>query len=566
MPFVQRYSDIDHGGIIFCGNTLGLSKASNLNAPGVEGSIGAFTSLDTTLQVGAFPLGTTLDYTKNGSRATLNLPNGSSVLYAELVWGGLFRSSANNISNLLNNSITFTTPQGVFSISPDPATAQTFNINTNDITIGFYVRTANVTAQVQAALSGVYSVQSVPALIEAIDSRTSETNHAGWSLAIAYHNPNEKLRNLTIWSGGAVVSPDEGSTTISVANFLTPNNLPITGKVFVSAQEGDAVLDGDQMLFGKTIPLLGVLSGPNNPQDNFFASQINDKNGILDTSGTFGTRNANAFAGTNTIACRQGWDITAVDVSNQLEANQSTAVIRFTSDGDLYVPNALALQIDSKGANLEVTKSADKSFADIGEQITYTITIKNTGDTDAINVIINDLLPPETVLVPNSITVNGVAYGGSLPVTIATIAAGGTAIVEFKAEAVAIPQNNPIQNIAKVEYTFFPFSGVTETAFADSNSVSVLIISKDISIVKSVDKNFAIKGEILTYTSVITNHGNINVNDIYFVDQIPIGTTFVPNSVFINGINVPANPEVGFNVPNLPPNASTTISFQVKVN
>lgn len=45
MPFIQRYSDVKKGGIIFGGNTLGLSKATNQNAPGTQGSIGAFTSL-----------------------------------------------------------------------------------------------------------------------------------------------------------------------------------------------------------------------------------------------------------------------------------------------------------------------------------------------------------------------------------------------------------------------------------------------------------------------------------------------------------------------------------------
>lgn len=89
----------------------------------------SFTSLNTNLQVGNFPAGgTTLDYASNGSFANLNLPADSTILRAELVWGGLYRSSTNNISNLLNSSITFTTPQGQFSVLPDPATAQTFDI------------------------------------------------------------------------------------------------------------------------------------------------------------------------------------------------------------------------------------------------------------------------------------------------------------------------------------------------------------------------------------------------------------------------------------------------------
>ena len=132
MSFIQRYSDIKRGGIVFVGNTLGLSKIANLNQAGTLGSIGAFTSLDTTLKVNDFPFGTTLNYLQNGSSATLTLPVGSSVLYAELVWGGLFRSTANNISNLIDNSINFTTPNGPQVISPDALTKQTFNINVNN--------------------------------------------------------------------------------------------------------------------------------------------------------------------------------------------------------------------------------------------------------------------------------------------------------------------------------------------------------------------------------------------------------------------------------------------------
>lgn len=97
-----------------------------------------------------------------------------------------------------------------------------------------------------------------------------------------------------------------GSTDITVSGFLTPDSLPIGGKLFVSAQEGDAVIGGDSMLFGANAASLQTLSGPNNPAANFFASQINNSSGTLDTSGTFGTRNASAQTGLNTSARAAG--------------------------------------------------------------------------------------------------------------------------------------------------------------------------------------------------------------------------------------------------------------------
>ena len=40
----------------------------------------------------------------------------------------------------------FTTPSGTFSVSPDATTSETFSIPNGQSTLGFYVRTANVTA------------------------------------------------------------------------------------------------------------------------------------------------------------------------------------------------------------------------------------------------------------------------------------------------------------------------------------------------------------------------------------------------------------------------------------
>ena len=85
--------------------------------------------------------------------------------------------------------------------------------------------------------------------------------------------------------------------------------------------------------------------------------------------------------------------------------------------------------------------------------------------------------------------------------------------------------------------------------------------------VKSVDKAFALKGDTLTYTVTFTNEGNMNINDIYFTDNIPQGTTFVEKSVMINGQNVSAyRPDIGYSVANLPPNDSATTSFQVTID
>lgn len=566
MAFLQRYSNIKNGGISFIGNTLGLSKAANANTAGLLGSVGAFTSLDLSLKVNDFPAGTTLDYTKNGSAAPLALPSGSTVLYAELIWGGLYRSAARDISSLTGNAVRFGTPQGTFSVSPDQLTKRDFLVTNNGVTIGFYVRSANVTSLVQSGMNGSYSLSSVPALLETLDSLTLETNHAGWTLAVIYENAALPLRNLTLWGGGAVVSLAAGSTDVFLTGFLTPETLPVSGKMFVSAQEGDAVIAGDKMLFGQNVLSLQTLSGPNNPANNFFASQINGANGTLETGGTFGGRNANASAGTNTIACRQGWDITAADVSSLLSAGMMTAAVRFTTTGDLYVANGLALQIDSKGAQLRVVKSADKTYAAVGDIVSFTLNVTNTGSLAADTVVLSDSLPAELSLVPGSVSVNGAPYAGGLPVSIGPLAAGASAVVAFSAKVNVLPAVNPVVNTARADYTFSPFPGYTVASSSSSNRTELTVFSVRLSLVKAVDKAIAAAGETLTYTSVASNQGNLTLQDLIFRDPPPAGTSFVIGSVTVNGISYPAyDPAAGFTLPPLFPGQSSTISFQVKI-
>lgn len=566
MPFINRYTSISHGGIRFVGNTVGLAKRSNLNASGTLGSIGAFTSVSLATAVPTFPNGTTLNIDDNGSSAVLTLPAGATVVYAELVWGGNYRSRAQDISARLSDPVRFTTPAAVTNISPDPVTAQNFTYNSGGLTLGYYMRSAEVTALVAAGGNGTYTTEDVPGLLVPLDADTDQTNHAGWTLAVVYENPAESLGNINLWVGGEIVSPNTPSVDVPITGFITPASGTVSARLFVSAGEGDAVISGDQCRFGPNAGGLINLSGPRNPALNFFASQICDETGQLVTTGTFGDRNANPAAGTNTTACRQGWDITSADGSAVMQNSQTAALFRFTSDGDLYVPNALGMRIDSLGADLVGDKTATPAFVVPGEEVTYTVTFRNNGALPAQTVVVFDDISPGMNFVPGSLTVDGAPQAGGFPVPLSDILPGQTVTLAFRAVASENPPVNPATNVARANYVFFPFPDFPVNETAETPVVTTPIAEVGISLQKSRSRAIAAVGDQIEYTSVLQNDGNLALGSLQFHDPIPVGTAFVTGSVLVDGVPFPAfDPSAGFPLGVLAPGQSHTIQFLVTV-
>ncbi|ACM12078.1 MULTISPECIES: DUF7507 domain-containing protein [Bacillus cereus group] len=570
MPITNRFSTTTNGALAITGNTLGLSKISNQNRAGTIGAIGAFITTNTALQVTSFPAGTTLNYTQNSSTALLNIPAGSTILYAELVWGGNYLSRDQNITNVLGNPVSFTTPVSTYSITPSAVTASNQTFVSGSITFGFYTRSADVTSLIQAGGSGSYTTGSVPGLVDPIDASNGTINSAGWTLIVAYQNGTLPARNLTIYVAGNRVSAETGSADVSVSGFLTPSGGPVSGRLFLSSTEGDADLIGDQALFGPNFSSLNALSGPNNAVNNFFGSQINNAAGNLDTTGTFGTRNQSASTGTNISAGRQGWDITSIDISPYLTNSQVSAAIRLTTNGDAYMLNTVGLQININSPNIQATKSVNKSVAAIGDVLTYTVTIPNTGLLPANNVIFTDILPNGTSFIPGTVTVDNVPQTNANPaagISLGTINNSASRTVTFQATVVSFPNQNPISNTANITFQYTPIAGgTTFNGLATSNSAGTQVNLADINGTKSVNKLFTDIGETLTYSIALANIGNIAATNVIYTDPIPSGTTFVPGSVTVNGVTqTGANPATGISIGAIAANSTTTVSFQVLV-
>lgn len=565
IPLVVRSTVNATGAITFTGNTLGLSRSDTAGVPGTLDSIGAFTTTNTALTFGTYPAGTTNLYQSNSSAAVLVFPAGSTVLYAELIWGGSYINGNVNLSAAINNPVTFITPAGTSSVTPDPATYNQFDLGNG---AAGYVRSANVTTLVQNGGAGTYITGAVVGTI--VINNDATANHAGWTLGVIYQNPNLPFRNMSLRAGGVLVQATSAPVVTTLTGFATPISGTLGGRALFSAQEGDANRTGDQALFGPTSATSVALSGPNNLAANFFASQINGDTGALNTTGTFGTRNQiNGAPGSNISGGRQGWDITNVDVSARLINNQSSAVLTLTTSGDAYIVNGNAIQVDINAPRITVSKGSTASGAVAGDSILYTVTVANAGTASAASVVLSDLLPAGLTFIPGSVTVAGVprpTLDITAGVPLGSLNLSSSIVVTYRALIGQDASILQLVNSANAAFTFQSVAGgPTITGVIPSNSSTLPVYSPNLSIVKSGSTTNATVGDTVTYTLQVNNGGNVAAN-VTLTDNIPSGSSYVAGSFRLNGnVIAGANPATGVNLGSLAAGSANTVTFQVLV-
>lgn len=587
--YIQRYSANANGAITFTGNTLGLDSSATITAPGTRGSQGAFINSNNAAAFGTYPANTvgaaaassTL-WSQNASQAVLTIPAGSTVLYAELIWGATWSAGGATLSAAqLNTPVTFTTPSGSVTVAPAGASAQTSGTGsggTCSVAPCRYMRSQNVTALVLFGGAGTYTVAGVPSAYG-----TDANAHAsGWTLAVVYGNPSMPARNLTVFTGLEI----GGNPAAAVSGFCTPTTGVPQGRLLVSTMEGDSAIVGDQMRFGPSIAALAPLSGPNNLVGNFFASQINGNTGALDTTGTHGTRNHPP--GASTVGGRQGWDITNVDVAAGLVANQTSAFAQGTTTGDQYQINALALQIDLGAPRFpNTTKSVDKATTFVGDVVTYTVLVNNqaTGNANANNVFFTDTPPPGMAFRAGTVTVNGTPQPAFNPVTgfsVGTVLAGATVTVTFQVDVLSLPASPAparFDNSARWTYDYIPCAGQPAQSTTMVTNPAATVAARLAPTKTVLPTGAVVAGQTLTYTIAVPNSGLANTAATRLTDAIPAGTSYVAGTTLLNGVAVadapgPAMPFAAgatINSPGEPVGQlnfgeTASIQFQVSVN
>ena len=216
--------------------------------------------------------------------------------------------------------------------------------------------------------------------------------------------------------------------------------------------------------------------------------------------------------------------------------------------------------------------TGDPSILLAGETLRYTITVKNIGNEDAVNVVLRDAVPTNTTYVASSTTLNGAAVAdiaglsplvngmlinspadptpGSMPADPSSNPANVATITFDVVVNAAVADGTIISNQGFVTAID---SGIVDDPSDDPDTPTVNDPTRDI--VGNLPLLFAAKsvvlfddlgspgivdpGDTLRYTISVSNSATIPATGVVLTDTVPANTTYVADSTLLNGLLVP---------------------------
>ncbi len=181
-------------------------------------------------------------------------------------------------------------------------------------------------------------------------------------------------------------------------------------------------------------------------------------------------------------------------------------------------------------ADVQVTKVDTPDPQDAGAVIVYTITVSNSGPSDAANVSFSDTIPANTTFsmltgtAGWSCTTPAPLGTGTVTCTRATFPAGGSSVFTMTVEIDrSVAAGSVISNTANVSTTT-PDSNSGN----DSNTATTTVTtSADMQVIKTDTPDPVTAGSNITYSININNGGPSTATNVSFSDTLPANTTFV---------------------------------------
>ncbi|MFG2571283.1 DUF3344 domain-containing protein [Streptomyces sp. NPDC048481] len=324
LPFAQRYHSTQHGGIVRAANAAISCRAAPAakaapDCPAVRAGRAARNN-----DFDMFYVDVDDDpNTYNSSRAEVRLPEGARVSYARLYWGGNLRVGEQKPPRD-NGRVLIAEPGGAYKA----VLADTVVGHRTAHGADAFQASADVTKLVRASGRGLYTV----AQINVAMGRSATGAWGGWTLVVAYENPAEPLRDLSVWDGFDALDAPAGKE-IRLRGLRIPAGAG--GRAGLVAYDGDRGRSGDSLMLSTGGRAAVALTNPVNPSDDVLNSTISEP-------GEAPGARVPAYA--NTL----GYDSDVFDLRRGLRSGGDQLTVRLVAHRDAAWAGALFVAVDTR--------------------------------------------------------------------------------------------------------------------------------------------------------------------------------------------------------------------------
>ena len=500
---VTVYVTVNPGAAPVLATSGSVANSVTLTVPETEGdtsytNIGITSgSIDTTVQPAADLVLTSLTASPDGSPGS-PLYAGGTLTYTITATNTAGRSAASNVvvtdylpSNIdptkisASSSVTGVTP--VIDTTTGTVTA-TFGSLSSGTTVTLTVTVVPLASAVTPGLSTYATVFSTAAsgVAAVYDPATANNTSADLTTSVT------------------------AAADLSVAITASPSESPL--------------YPGGTITYNITVTNLGPSDAPSVvltdtiPSDVIFKSA--DDGGVYDgsTTVTFPAQSLPAAAGENSFTAHV---IVSVAASSATPTSSTASV---TDSSGLYDPNLSNNQTTSSAVTITPESSMSLALAGpsgtvhVGDMITYTINVSNSGPSDEPDAVVTDTLDPNVTFF--SATGGVTPVGDTLTFNLGKLTAGSPAtqlqIVVIPAKAAAVPVTGTIANTAKLTGTNYdPNGNPTQTVTTTVNA------SSDLAITSLQATSIPLVEQTLTFTIKAVNNGPSDATGVVLNDVLP---------------------------------------------
>ncbi|AUX38712.1 cell surface SD repeat-containing protein [Sorangium cellulosum] len=404
MPRVQV---AQRGDFILIGNTLAHDCIASTPAPvvGTVSSTCGDNTSDSAPDVywrsdsplaGQAEASTTVAPSAARSTAVLTLPAGARVTHAYLYW------AASRSSGVIDLNVTLDRPSGSGTFSS--AVVGAFSDNTDISGLSHSQAGADITSIVQARGAGPYRLGGI-GNAAALNNANQPFAFAGWWMVVLYELTTAPARNIAVFDGlDAVI--DNGRVDRLISAFVVPPGAT-QAKLGVIGYDGDSTT-GDALQWNGT-----ALFDAQNPVNNFFNSSRSYLGAPSSTAGDL----PRLTGGPGSLS---GIDLDVVQIpADLLVAGATEATVSAVIPGtDNYLLGGIITSIPTLLPDLSTSSKTvldlDGGGVSPEDTLEYTIFVTNSGNDQAAEVVMSDVLPAGVTYVPGSLEITTGPNAGGL--------------------------------------------------------------------------------------------------------------------------------------------------------